>query len=208
MTNHNFLYINNINLKQIKKDIDEINQRRFYGKLNVEYLQAPNDWDKEKDVIYISLKDENLGMWFNDENILEIRNQGNFGFGWVGYIIETELSVRYDVYKGGEGTGSEKWKGDLTKYNTYFKYLLMLDKSPNFMRRRWAKKRARENATYYDCKAFIDGGMNKMCRFYNHEWSKWKDNSQYIDERIGEVKLIQERICNVCGKKQRRSEVV
>ena len=157
MTNHSYLYINNVSLKQITKDIDEINQRRFYNKLHIEYQKAPSKWNKKNksDVIYISLEENDLGMWLNEDGVLEIRNQGYPEFKWIGVIILNELSVKYDALKGDDGVGI-KWKGDLTKYNTYVSYLLLGEKSPGIFRMKWAIRIAEQVAKEYDCKAFTD----------------------------------------------------
>jgi hypothetical protein len=155
MTNHNYLYVVAVGLKQIKEDIDEINLRRFHGELGVEYQYAPSRWDREikSDVIYIWIKEDDMAMWFNEEGVLEIRNQGGGGFHWVGYIIETELSVKYGALKGSDGCGTARWKGDLSKWKTYKEYLLKGGKS-GYFRRRWADKIAKEEAKYYDCETF------------------------------------------------------
>ena len=101
MTNHSYIHIKNVNLRQIKTDLDEINHRRFYSKLNIEYQPSPSKWDKNEksDVIYIWIKEDDMGIWINEGGILEIRNQGSGGFSWVGYILETELSIKYDAFK-------------------------------------------------------------------------------------------------------------
>lgn len=126
MVNHDFIHITGIALKKIEEDIDKINQRRFNNQLKVEYLKAPSNWDKERDTIYVSYKESDMGLWINEDNILEIRNQGYQYFKWVGYIIMTELAVKYDVFKSSDGAGEDKWKGDLSRYNTYFDYLMMI----------------------------------------------------------------------------------
>ena len=126
MANHGYISSKkNINKKLVQADLQEINERRFKGKLSI--AEMPADKPTAKGNWYISYQwngDEYYAVfhiWVVSVRKLEHRHTHNWGF-YIELVFAEELGAKYGGRCTDEGF-SGGWKPEPTKYPSYQAWL-------------------------------------------------------------------------------------
>lgn len=126
MANHGFITSKkNFNAEQIRKDLDEINQRRFKGLLKIENSQwgTKGSW-------FISYKSDDqehphgFNIWITSLRKIEHRHTHGWAY-YVEIVFSEELAAKYNGTISDEGI-SDKWKANPLKYPSYGAWLMVL----------------------------------------------------------------------------------
>jgi hypothetical protein len=109
----------NLTIEQIYADIQDIINRRFDNKIEVELSQDYED----KSFITVSDPHSKLffNMWLQTNRKIE-HSHGQGFMWWIELIIDNELAVKYKGKLSDEGTGFKTWQPDIHKYPTYQDY--------------------------------------------------------------------------------------
>jgi len=126
MSNHGFISSKKILKKEnVLEDIQEINQRRFKGLLNID----SSNWGSNGAwfINYLDPKVKSAPSGFN----LWIRSirklEHSHGIGWIFYlelVFANELATKYGG-KLSDDAFSGVWEPDVSKYTTYENYIKM-----------------------------------------------------------------------------------
>ena len=123
MANHGFIVSKkNFKADQIRKDLEEINRRRFKGLLKIEDSQ----WG-DKGAWFVSYQAEGweyptgFNIWITSQRKIEHRHAHGWGF-YIELVFVEELGAKYNATFSDEGI-SNRWKPDPAKYPNYKAWL-------------------------------------------------------------------------------------
>lgn len=126
MANHGFITSKkNFNKEQVRKDLQEINERRFGGLLTIE----DSDWGKNGSWS-ISYKDDRLdyplgfNIWLCSPKKLEHRHSRGYAY-YLEIVFSEEIGAKYNAIISDEGH-SDKWKPNPQKYSKFMDWMDIL----------------------------------------------------------------------------------
>lgn len=126
MANHGFITSRkNFDKKQVALDLQEINERRFGGKLKIEDSEYGKNgsW-------FISYIDERIeyprgfNIWITSPKKLEHRHSYGYAF-YVEIVFSEEMGAKYNATMSDEGHG-DKWKPLPSKYKKFMDWMNVL----------------------------------------------------------------------------------
>lgn len=123
MANHGYISSKkNLKKDQVYKDLQEINQRRFKGLLNIECAKgwSDNAWE----ISYHESGEKHLKgftIWISSKRKLEHRHE-DFWVFYLEIVFSHELGFKYNG-KISDECCDEKWDPDPNKYPTYKSWL-------------------------------------------------------------------------------------